>query len=80
MSYDLYLQRYRDKFAIMGGICIQTALGLLPRDRLEQEIRRVFALLRGKRWICCTTHFVQKHCSMEDLTFAFDLIRSLAAK
>ncbi|MBO6052925.1 MAG: hypothetical protein J6Q17_04240 [Clostridia bacterium] len=78
MSYDLYLNRYRDKFAILGGICIQTVLGLLPQDELEREIRRVFGLLRGKRWIVCTTHFVQNHCSMEDLAFAYDLIYKLA--
>lgn len=78
MSYDLYLDRYQDSFAILGGVCIQTALGILERDALEAEIRRVFGLLRGKRWICCTTHFVQKHCSVADLAFAYDLICRLA--
>lgn len=78
MSYDTYLEKYSDKFAILGGICVQSALGILPRDELEAEIRRVFGKLRGKRWICCTTHFVQNHCSIEDLTFAYDLIYSLA--
>lgn len=78
MDYDLYLEKYSDKFAILGGICIQTALGLLNQKELEAEIRRVFHKLRGKRWICCTTHFVQEHCSMADLEFAFDLIYQLA--
>ncbi|MCR5040791.1 MAG: hypothetical protein K6C36_01680 [Clostridia bacterium] len=78
MSYDLYLEKYSDSFALLGGVCIQTALGLLDRQALEAEIRRVFGLLRGKRWICCTTHFVQKHCSTEDLAFAYDLIYALA--
>ncbi|MBE6897180.1 MAG: hypothetical protein E7477_08820 [Ruminococcaceae bacterium] len=78
MDYDVYLEKYQDKFAILGGICIQTALGLLPKDQLEAEIRRVFGLLKGKRWVCCTTHFVQDHCSMEDLNFAYDLIYKLA--
>ncbi len=78
MSYDLYLEKYRDSFAILGGVCIQTVLGLVGRDELEKEIRRVFGLLRGKRWICCTTHFVQKHCTIGDLTFAYDLIYKLA--
>lgn len=78
MSYDLYLEKYADQFAIMGGICVQSAIGLLPRAELEREIRRVFKLLKGKRWICCTTHFVQDHCSIEDLEFAFDLIYKLA--
>jgi len=61
-----------------GGICIQTVLGLLQKEKLETEIRRVFSLLKGKRWICCTTHYVQNHCSIEDLAFAYDLIRKLA--
>ena len=78
MSYDLYLDNYRDRFAILGGICIQTKLGLVGREELEADIRRVFGLLRGKRWICCTTHFVQNHCSIEDLAFAYDLIYKLA--
>ena len=78
MSYDLYLDKFQDKFAILGGICIQTVLGLVGRDELEKEIRRVFGLLRGKRWVCCTTHFVQNHCSIEDLAFAYDLIYKLA--
>ena len=78
LSYDTYLEKYADRFAILGGVCVQTALGILPRDQLEREIRRVFETLRGKRWICCTTHFVQNHCSIEDLTFAYDLIHSLA--
>lgn len=78
MSYDLYLDKYADHFAILGGVCVQSALGILPQEQLEAEIRRVFGKLRGKRWICCTTHFVQNHCSIEDLTFAYDLIYRLA--
>lgn len=78
MSYDLWLDRYSDKFAILGGICVQSAIGILPRERLEEEIRRVFGLLKGKRWICCTTHYVQNHCTIEDLAFAYDLIYKLA--
>jgi uroporphyrinogen decarboxylase len=78
MSYDLYLEKYADRFAIMGGVCVQTALGILPREELEMEIRRVFAKLKGRRWVCCTTHFVQNHCNMDDLVFAFDLIYRMA--
>jgi uroporphyrinogen decarboxylase len=78
MSYDLYLEKYADSFAIMGGVCVQTAIGILPQDQLEAEIRRVFKTLKGKRWVACTSHFVQDHCSIEDLEFAFDLIYKLA--
>ena len=78
MSYDTYLEKYSDKFAILGGVCIQTLLGLKDKPTLEAEIRRVFGKLKGKRWICCTTHYVQNHCSVEDLCFAYDLIYKLA--
>ncbi len=78
MSHNLYLEKYADKFAILGGVCVQSAIGILPRAELEREIRRVFGTLMGKRWICCTSHFVQSHCSMEDLEFAYDLIYKLA--
>ncbi|MBO5043186.1 MAG: hypothetical protein J6D87_09495 [Clostridia bacterium] len=78
MDYDVYLEKYSDQFAILGGICVQYAIGLMPRDELEQEIRRVFGKLKGKRWLVCTTHFVQSHCSVEDLEFAYDLIYQLA--
>jgi AraC-like DNA-binding protein len=78
MPYPLWLEKYSDRFAIMGGICVQTTLGFGDFERLESEIRRVFSLLGGKRWICCTTHFVQEHCSLAELEFAFDLIYNLA--
>ena len=78
MSYELYLEKYADRFAILGGVCVQSAIGILPRDELEAEIRRVFRTLKGRRWICCTSHFVQEHCSTDDLEFAFDLIYKLA--
>lgn len=78
MSYDTYLEKYADQFAILGGICVQSALGILPPEALEREIYRVFSKLRGRRWICCTTHFVQNHCSIEALTAAYDLIYKLA--
>lgn len=78
MPYALYLQKYQDKFGILGGVCIQTTLGFGDLPRVDSEIRRVFGLLKGKRWACCTTHFVESTCSMEELCFAYDLIRKLA--
>lgn len=78
MSYDLYLEKYQNRFAIMGGLCVQTTLGFQNYERLEREIRRVFGLLRGKRWVLCTTHFVQSHCTLDELAFAYDLCYKLA--
>lgn len=78
MPLDLYLEKYSNDFTIMGGICVQSAIGIMKCDELEREIRRVFSLLRDKRWICCTSHFVQKHCCVDDLEFAYELIYKLA--
>jgi uroporphyrinogen decarboxylase len=78
MPYDTYLERYGDKLAILGGLCVQSTIGFGDIGRLEAEIRRVFSLLKAKRWMFCTTHFVQEHCSMEELVFAFDLAVKLA--
>ena len=78
MSLDTYVEKYSDKFAILGGICIQSALGIMSRKQLTEEIHRIFEILGGKRWICCTSHYVQNHCSIEDLTYAYDLIYKLA--
>ncbi len=78
MPYSIYLEKYQDKFGILGGVCVQSTLGFGNFERLESEIRRVFSLLKGKRWACCTTHFVESTCSMEELAFAYNLIRKLA--
>ena len=78
MSLETYLEQYSDRLAILGGICVQSVIGILPREELLADICRVFSLLRGKRWICCTSHFVTEHCSMEDLAAAYDLIWQLA--
>lgn len=78
MSYETYLNSYQNRLAILGGVCIQTTLGFGDFKRLESEIRRVFATLKNKRWCCCTTHYVQDHCTVEELTFAYDLITKLA--
>jgi len=77
MSYDNYLKNYSDKFGILGGVCVQSTLGFNEYDRLESEIKRVFSLLKGQRFMSCTTHFVQDHCSVEELVFAYDLISKL---
>jgi len=80
MSYDIYLDKYKDSFALLGGLCIQSTLGFGDYARLENEIRRVFSLLKGRRWVFCTTHFVQNHCSIDELVFAYDLALELSGK
>ena len=77
MQYDAYLEKYADRFAILGGLCVQTTLGFGNYERLEREIRRVFGLLKHKRFLFCTTHYVQDHCSIEELVYAYDLVAEL---
>lgn len=78
MSYETYLNKYQDKFAILGGLCVQSMLGYGDYSNVEKHIRRLFKTLKNKRWIFCTTHYVQDHCSIEELVFAYDLAVELA--
>ena len=78
MSYEAYLKEYSNDFGIMGGLCVQSTLGFGDFENVKSEIERVFGILKGKRWLFCTTHFVQDHCSIEELIYAYDLIVKLA--
>ena len=80
MPLEHYVAKYSDKIGIMGGICVQSTFGFGKIDFLRSEIERVFRTLKGKRWICCTSHFVESTCSMEELEFGFRLIRELAER
>jgi uroporphyrinogen decarboxylase len=77
MDYDLYQRNYADAFVLMGGLDVQTTIGFGDLPRLESEIRRVIGLFARGGLLYCTSHFVQDHCSIEELTFAFDLIHGL---
>jgi uroporphyrinogen decarboxylase len=74
MSYDLYQQRYADRFILMGGLDVQTTIGFGKRDFLAAEIKRVLTRFRDGGLLYCTSHFIQDHCSVEELAFAYDLI------
>lgn len=74
MDYDLYFTKYADKFTIMGGLDVQTSLGFGNFDRLENEIRSLVQTFQRRGLLLCTSHFVQDHCSIEELTFAYDLV------
>ena len=66
--------KYGDRFVVMGGLDIQTTLGFGRLDFLEAEITRVLRLFRDGGLLYCTTHFVQDHCTIDELTFAYDTI------
>jgi uroporphyrinogen decarboxylase len=74
--------QYGDRFVVMGGLDVQTTIGFGKLEFLESEIERVLRLFADGGLLYCTTHFVQDHCSIEELTFAYDtiyrLVRELA--
>jgi len=74
MDYDHYFPAYADKFTIMGGLDVQTTIGFGNYDKLEQEIRSVLSRFKERGMLYCTSHFVQDHCSLDELVFAYDLI------
>ena len=74
MDLALYNQKYRGSFTAMGGLDVQTTIGFGDLDRLSQEIRRVLGMFADGGLLFCTTHFVQDHCTIEELQFAYDLV------
>ena len=74
MSYDLFDRQYRDRFAVMGGIDVQTAIGFGEPERVKAEVGALIDRFRNGGMILCTTHFVQDHCSMDELTTVFDFV------
>jgi len=77
MRLDLYKQQYADRFVVMGGLDVQTTIGFGNYNRLQTEIKRVISMFPDGGLLFCTTHFVQDHCTIEELTFAYDLIYDL---
>ena len=74
MSFKHYKQNYADNFIIMGGLDIQTTIGFGNLDFLESEIKRVLNIFKNGGMLYCTSHFIQDHCSIDELIFAYDLI------
>ncbi len=49
-------------------------IGFGDFDRLKADIEHVVTTFRERGLLLCTSHFVQDHCSIEELTFAYDLV------
>ena len=84
MDPGWYKEKYADRFVLMGGLDVQTTIGFGKFDFLRSEIQRVMTMFAQGGLLFCTSHFVQDHCSMEELTLAFDtayrLTRRLGAE
>ena len=80
MDYHEYRRRYMDSFVLMGGLDVQTTIGFGKLDFLKAEIERVMRLFADGGLLYCTTHYVQDHCSIEELTVAFDTVYELSRR
>jgi uroporphyrinogen decarboxylase len=74
MDIQTYKSKYADKFVLMGGLDIQTTIGFGNLDFLRSEIERIIGEFSEGGLLFCTSHFVQDHCSIEELTYAYDLV------
>ncbi|MEK7398203.1 MAG: uroporphyrinogen decarboxylase family protein [Candidatus Poribacteria bacterium] len=75
-----YKRKYIKNFTVMGGLDVQATIGFGKLDNLKSEIERVLSLFKDGGLLYCTTHFIQNHCTIEELTFAFDTIYSFIRK
>jgi uroporphyrinogen decarboxylase len=78
MDLELFKQKYRKSFTVLGGLDVQDTIGFGDYDKLRLAIERVVGMFRDGGLLFCTTHFVQDHCTIEELVFAYDLVYKLA--
>lgn len=80
MDLQEYKEKFMDAFVVMGGLDVQTTIGFGKLDVLRAEIERVMRMFAGGGLLYCTSHFVQNHCTIEELTFAFDTVYETSRK
>jgi uroporphyrinogen decarboxylase len=80
MSLKKFRDRYRDRLTVLGGLDVQTTIGFGRTDRLVARIRRVLEMFADGGLIFCTSHFVQDHCGIDELTLAFDTAYDLCRR
>ena len=69
---DLLQRRASDDLArFQTGVAADKEVAL---KRVEAEIERVLGLFLDGGLLFCTSHFVQDHCSVEELLFAYDMV------
>ena len=69
-----YKEKYKDSFVIMGGLDIQSTIGFGKLDFLKKEIERILGMFKDGGLLYCTSHFIQNHCTIDELKFAYDTI------
>jgi len=74
MDLSEYKSKYRGTFTVMGGLDVQSTIGFGRLDFLRVEIERVLGMFVDGGLLYCTSHFIQAHCTIQELTYAYDLI------
>lgn len=74
MDLGGFRERHRRRFTVMGGLDVQTTIGFGDLDRLGAAIDRVLGMFADGGLIYCTTHFIQNHCTLDELVFAYQRI------
>ncbi len=74
MSLSEFHARHRGQLTVMGGLDVQTTIGFGRHDELVANIEEVLGQFTDGHLLYCTSHFVQDHCTIEELTLAFDTI------
>jgi len=77
MDLAVFKRKYASRFSVMGGLDIQNVLGFGDPQRVRAAIERVVDMFADGGLLLCTTHFVQDHCTIEELAFAYDLVCEL---
>jgi len=74
MSLDIFKEKYRSQLTVMGGLDVQSVLGFGNLAQVKTEIERLIRMFGDGGLIFCTSHFVQDHCTIEELKFAYDTV------
>lgn len=77
MSLQHFKDVYSARLVVMGGLDVQTTIGFGKPDRLTAEIERVLRMFAAGGLLFCTTHFVQDHCTIDELVLAYDTVYRL---
>ncbi len=80
MSLRAFKDRWMSDLVVFGGLDVQRTIGFGRLDELKAEIERVMRMFAGGGLLFCTTHFVQDHCTIDELVFAYDTAYDLSRR
>ena len=80
MSLQTFKDRWMSEFVVFGGLDVQRTIGFGRPAELTAEIERVMRMFAGGGLLFCTTHFVQAHCTIDELVLAYDTAYDLSRR